>query len=85
MTEKTVSFSASELKAVLDAAIAEALAARDAKPVPANKLVDGKTEIGRDLGLKRVIVLLYEQPRFRCGVLGGVKTTGRIRPGELFG
>ena len=44
MSEKTVSFSASELKAVLDAAIAEALAARDAKPVPANKLVDGKTE-----------------------------------------
>jgi hypothetical protein len=38
-----VTFSASELKAVLDAAIAEALAAHEAKP-PANRLVDDKTE-----------------------------------------
>lgn len=44
MTEKTVSFSASELKAVLDAAIAEALAAHNARPAPSNRLVDGRTE-----------------------------------------
>lgn len=45
MTEKTVSFSASELKAVLDAAIAEALAAHDkARLMPKNTTVDGRTE-----------------------------------------
>lgn len=44
MTEKTVTFSTRELKAVLDAAIADALAVRDAKQMPANKLVDSKTE-----------------------------------------
>ena len=44
MTEKTVTFSATELKAVLDAAIAEALAARDARPVPKNTSVDAKTD-----------------------------------------
>lgn len=43
MTEKTVTFTASELKAVLDAAIAEALAGH-AKALPKNTNVDAKTE-----------------------------------------
>ena len=34
-------------------------------------------------GLKRAMIMKHEQPRFRCGVLGVVKTTGHIRPGDL--
>ena len=34
-------------------------------------------------GLKRAMIMKQELPRFRCGVLGVVKTTGHIRPGDL--
>ena len=41
---KEVTFTPEALQQVIAQAVAEALKARDAKPVPANKLVDGKTE-----------------------------------------
>src|ERR1700710_1695185 len=33
-------------------------------------------------GLKRAVIRKHEHPRFRCGVLGVVMTTGRIAPGD---
>ena len=33
-------------------------------------------------GLKRAMIMKHEQPRFRCGVLGVVRTTGCIAPGD---
>jgi len=33
-------------------------------------------------GLKRAMIMRHEQPRFRCGVLGTVKETGQIAPGD---
>jgi MOSC domain-containing protein YiiM len=33
-------------------------------------------------GLKRAMIRKHEHPRFRCGVLGVVKATGRIAPGD---
>jgi MOSC domain-containing protein YiiM len=33
-------------------------------------------------GLKRAMIMKHEQPRFRCGVLGVVRATGQIAPGD---
>jgi MOSC domain-containing protein YiiM len=33
-------------------------------------------------GLKRAMIMKHEQPRFRCGVLGVAKATGKIAPGD---
>jgi MOSC domain-containing protein YiiM len=33
-------------------------------------------------GLKRAMILKHEQPQFRCGVLGVVRATGHIVPGD---
>jgi len=88
MTEKTVTFSASELKQVLDAAIAEALAARDAKPIPANKLVDGKTE--QQLRIDIMVVKAFKkagfgevQPRVDVMTYNKWLASGhKVKPGE---
>jgi hypothetical protein len=88
MIEKTVTCSASELKAVLDAAIAEALAARDAKPVPANKLVDGKTEASLKMDI--LVVKAFKragfgevQPRVDTKTYQKWLSEGyRVKPGE---
>lgn len=88
MSEKTVSFSASELKAVLDAAIAEALAAREAKPIPANKLVDGKTEgqLKTDVAVCKAFKKAgFGQvvPRVDCMTYNRWAAAGyKVRPGE---
>ena len=33
-------------------------------------------------GLKRALIMKHEQPMFRCGVLGIVRETGQIAPGD---
>jgi MOSC domain-containing protein YiiM len=33
-------------------------------------------------GLKRAMIMKHEQPMFRCGVLGVVRETGQIAPGD---
>jgi MOSC domain-containing protein YiiM len=33
-------------------------------------------------GLKRAMIMKHEQPKFRCGVLGVVRATGHIVPGD---
>lgn len=37
---------------------------------------------GFQKGLKRALIRKYDYPRFRCGVLGVVRATGRIAPGD---
>lgn len=90
--EKTVSFTPEALKAVLDGAIAEALAAAGVSPkagkAPANTLVDGKTE-----GQLKLDVLVCKT--FKKAGFGEVKPRQdvrtynrwlsegwRVRPGE---
>jgi len=52
-----VTFTPEALQHVIAQAVAEALKARDAKPVPANKLVDGKTEQQRRIDIMVVKAL----------------------------
>jgi MOSC domain-containing protein YiiM len=33
-------------------------------------------------GLKRAVIVKHQHPRFRCGVLGVVRATGKIAPGD---
>jgi MOSC domain-containing protein YiiM len=33
--------------------------------------------------LKRAMIMKREQPKFRCGVLGVVRATGRVMPGDI--
>jgi MOSC domain-containing protein YiiM len=33
-------------------------------------------------GLERAVIVKHQHPRFRCGVLGVVRATGQIAPGD---
>ena len=83
-----VTFSPQQLQQVIAEAVAQALAARDAKPVPANRLVDGKTE--NQLKLEVLTVRAFKKagfgtvtPRVDCQTYNRWLAAGwRVKPGE---
>lgn len=85
---KEVTFTPEALQAVIAEAVAVALAAREAKPVPKNTLVDGKTE--NQLKLEVMTVKAFKKagfgqvvPRVDCMTYNLWMAAGwKVKPGE---